>query len=65
MLERYCTKQEIWEKYTGRRQEHGRIIEWMRQLGYIEGYKVSNKKVNLQKEQIIWKIKENRRTIRN
>jgi len=26
MLERDCTKQEIWEKYTGRKQEHGSII---------------------------------------
>jgi len=43
MLERDCTKQEIWEKYTGRKQEHGSIIVWMRQLGYIEGYKETNK----------------------
>ncbi len=44
MIERDCTKQEIWEKYTGRKQEHGSIIAWMRQLGYIEGYKETNNK---------------------
>jgi|GEM_PF-751344 ribosomal protein S8 len=43
MLERDCTKQEIWGKYTGRKEEHGSIIEWMRELGYIEGYKASDK----------------------
>jgi transposase len=29
-----CTKTEIWKKYTGRDQEHGRILRWMKQLGY-------------------------------
>jgi hypothetical protein len=28
------TKTEIWEKYTGKRGEHGYITSWMRQLGY-------------------------------
>ncbi|MDR1739462.1 MAG: hypothetical protein LBR45_01720 [Bacteroidales bacterium] len=28
------TKQEIWEKYTGCNEEHGRLLRWMRQLGY-------------------------------
>ena len=26
MIERDCTKQDIWKKYTGRKQEHGSII---------------------------------------
>lgn len=30
-----CTKQKIWEKYTGRPKEHGKIICWMRKFGYI------------------------------
>lgn len=29
-----CTKEEIWEKYTGRKQEHGAMLRWMRELGY-------------------------------
>ena len=27
------TKREIWEKYTGRSEEKGRIFRWMRELG--------------------------------
>ena len=29
------TKQEIWEKHTGHKEEHGQLINWMRDLGYI------------------------------
>ena len=29
-----CTKQEIWEKYTGQLEEKGQFLRWMRQLGY-------------------------------
>jgi hypothetical protein len=28
-------KREIWEKYTGESEEHGQLIRWMRQLGYV------------------------------
>jgi hypothetical protein len=28
------TKREIWLKYTGEHMEHGKLIHWMRQLGY-------------------------------
>ena len=28
------TKRDIWEKYTGRQTEHGKILSWMRELGY-------------------------------
>lgn len=28
------TKVEIWEKYTGKEEEHGQLLRWMRQLGY-------------------------------
>jgi len=34
MLETNCTKQEVWEKYTGQNEEHGQILRWMRKLGY-------------------------------
>jgi hypothetical protein len=30
------SKQYIWEKYTGRLEEHGDILRWMRQLCYSE-----------------------------
>jgi len=29
------SKQSIWEKYGGYGEEHGRILRWMRQIGYI------------------------------
>lgn len=32
------TKREIWEKYTGRAEEHGALLTWMRQLGYNESF---------------------------
>ena len=28
------SKREIWEKYTGAKEEHGQILRWMRQFGY-------------------------------
>lgn len=34
LLSRQCTKQAIWKKYTGKDNEHGKILDWMRQLGY-------------------------------
>lgn len=34
------TKQEIWEKYTGKTSEHGSLLRWMRQLGYTEDRKM-------------------------
>ena len=34
MLSTNCTKVEIWKKYTGRNEEHGQLLRWMRQLGY-------------------------------
>jgi transposase len=35
LLTTQCTKVEIWRKHTGHEQEHGQILRWMRQLGYI------------------------------
>lgn len=34
-----CTKREIWEKYTGREEEHGQLLRWMSKLGYDTGIK--------------------------
>jgi transposase len=34
------TKQQIWEKYTGDKYEHGQIVRWMRELGYINEYPI-------------------------
>jgi len=33
-LQSGCQKREIWEKYTGRSEEKGSLLRWMRQLGY-------------------------------
>lgn len=30
------TKAEIWRHYTGYDDEHGQLLRWMRQLGYLE-----------------------------
>lgn len=37
-LESNCTKREIWEKYTGKKEEKGSLLTWIRQLGYEEVY---------------------------
>lgn len=29
-----CTKQQIWQKYTGQADERGHLLRWMRELGY-------------------------------
>lgn len=29
-----CTKQQIWEKYTGEKEEHGQLLHWLRRFGY-------------------------------
>jgi transposase len=34
-LQSDCTKDEIWRKYTGLA-DHGRLLNWMRDLGYID-----------------------------
>ena len=36
------SKREIWEKYTGEKQEHGQILRWMRQFGYENQTLLSN-----------------------
>jgi hypothetical protein len=33
------SKQAIWEKYTGRSEEHGYMLSWMRKYGYISANK--------------------------
>jgi hypothetical protein len=39
MIEDYlqsgCTKRAIWRKYTGHDVEHGHLLRWMRELGYM------------------------------
>lgn len=29
-----CSKNDIWERYTGQKKEHGQLINWMRNLGH-------------------------------
>ena len=36
LLSSRLTKRDIWEKYTGEVAEHGKILSWMRQFGYID-----------------------------
>ena len=38
-LQSGLSKREIWEKHTGCKREHGRILEWMRKYGYISDNK--------------------------
>jgi hypothetical protein len=38
MLSNQCTKQDIWQKYTGE-EEHGQLLRWMRQLAYNSNIK--------------------------
>ena len=35
-LEGNKSKAAIWEEFTGEREEKGKLLKWMRQLGYIE-----------------------------
>lgn len=44
-LKEGCTKQYAWQKFTGYAQEHGTILRWMRQLGYISEVKTRQKLV--------------------
>jgi hypothetical protein len=34
MISNGLTKREIWEKYTGQKEEHGQLLRWMKKLGY-------------------------------
>ena len=40
-LQSNLTKKEVWEKYTGKKEEHGQILYWMYKYGYISN---TNKK---------------------
>jgi len=61
LLETKCTKQQIWQKYTGYEEEHGQLLRWMKKLGYNIGvvtrrpnivsksFQVAKKKIKPQK----------------
>ena len=34
LISSQCTKQEIWQKYTGQEEEHGQLLRWMNHLSY-------------------------------
>lgn len=34
-----CRKREIWQKYTGQKEEKGGLLRWLRDLGYTDPYK--------------------------
>jgi len=42
MLDKGCTKREIWAKYTGQIEEHGQLLRWMKKLGYPTNEKPFN-----------------------
>ncbi len=37
------TKEEIWRKYTGK-SDHGRLLKWMRDYGYVDDVTMRSKK---------------------
>lgn len=47
-----CTKQEIWQKYTGNDEEHGQLLIWMRKLGYDDKIKTRRAKLAANKIQM-------------
>jgi transposase len=34
LISSQISKQQLWKKYTGEPREHGKLLKWMRQLGY-------------------------------
>ncbi len=46
-----CTKQSIWEKYTGYKEEHGSLLRWMQQLGYDD--RITIRRPNFATNQIV------------
>ena len=44
-----CTKQAIWNKYTGQEGEHGQLFRWMKELGYPvdNSFRKSNLEANI------------------
>jgi len=51
-----CTKQEIWQKYTGQEEEHGSLLRWMRKLGYID--RIIIRRPNFASNQIVMSKKK-------
>ena len=49
MLDFNCSKQSIWEKYTGGKAEHGEILRWMRELGYVDDLRAGKANTSLDK----------------
>jgi transposase len=52
-----CKKREIWKKYTGKQEEKGNLLSWMRELGYEDEKRVdtfiSNKDVMAKKKETL------------
>ncbi len=45
LLSSRCTRQSLWEKYTGEKEEHGYLVRWMRALGYSVAIKTRKSKL--------------------
>ena len=41
-LQSGLTKSAIWEKYSGQKEDHGRIVRWMREYGYLSKHDKKN-----------------------
>jgi len=61
------TRVDIWRRHTGQQREHGGLLRWMRQLGYVDKVKNENvlpltpmasQKSQLTKEELERRIKE-------
>jgi transposase len=51
-----CTKQSIWEKYTGYKEEHGSLLRWMQQLGYDD--QINTRRLNFASKQVVMSKKK-------
>lgn len=49
------SKLAIWHKYTGRTEEHGTILKWMRQYGYSDDNRRKSSNIVLQKPSVMSK----------
>lgn len=60
LLNSGCTKQEIWEKYTGQQEERGQLLRWMRELGYDTSVKTRRPNFTASNTVIMAKKSENK-----
>jgi len=52
------SKRAIWEKYTKEKEEHGLLLYWMYQYGYLSRKKTEGEKIDTSKQYMKKKIEE-------